>query len=740
LLCLAVLFITFEWWAKPIVAHQASAAMGRKITLKGPMEVAWSWNPRIILEDIRVANTTWSPEPFMSTIRRLSFRIDLRQLFQGQMILSQIDLLESVVRLESSKTGLPNWIFAADASEKPPQKTTDETALPAVKDLVMQNGRLSYQDYSTDHKTTITLAELKAETTGPDEAITVNGTGQWEARPFRLTLHAGSLAALQAPAPYPVQARLQLDPWRVELDGTLRQALELAGVDLNVSLEGAPDPAPDASSPPRYSLRGHLTRRDKTWVLESIHASVGQSNLTGRVIIDMKEIRPFFRADLSAPALDVDHLMAVVAGPKSQAKQATKPSEVDSSSPTLDLEVTRAVNGVLTFQSETIKLADHTLQDLQAEIRLEDGHLTLRPAFAIAGGSVRATVEVEDRTGPLQSAVKAQIQQINMEQMLANFGKTLKSAGILQGAVDLHVSGRTLPQLLESINGNVSLGMTDKANDTDVTVQFATLEDQQTETERLVKITGEGRMQGQPVKIKGRVGSLNTFYQGKTAYPVQADIQLGQTQARLDGTVQEPRRFTGLKANFIFSGPDPATLSQVLPLNLPHLPAYRLEGDLHHEGQTLTVNTFKGAMGKSDLEGTLTLDTGATPMSLRGELHSQRLQIDELTAETAPTQDDSNAPGAKENKDKQAIPDISIDPDLLRLINADVRFKGKRIVGLGPEVRDVSAAVQLRNGELKITPDFVVGGGKVGATIDVVGHSDPMKSLIKATFDGVNLS
>jgi uncharacterized protein involved in outer membrane biogenesis len=591
----------------------------------------------------------------MSTIRRLSFRIDLRQVIQGEMILSQIDLLEPVVRLESSETGVPNWVFTADTSEKPSQKTTDETTLPTVKELVIQNGRLSYQDYSTDDQTTLTLTELKVETTGLDEAISVNGTGQWEARPFRLTLHAGSLAALQAQAPYPVQLQLQLDPWRIELDSTLRQALELAGVDLDVSLEGTPDPAPDDSSQPLYRLSGHLTRQGKTWRLGSIQASAGQTNLTGRVRVETKAKRPFFRAELSVPALNVDNLMAVVAGPQSQAKQETKPSEVNSSSPTLDLEVTRAVNGVLTFQSETLKLADQTLQDFQAEGRLEDGHLILRPAFDIAGGSVRATVEVEDRTGPLQSALKAQIQQINVEQLLANFGQTLKSAGILKGDVDLKVSGRSLSQLLESIDGNVSLGMTDAANDTDVTVQFATFEDQQTKSERLVKISGEGRMRGQPVEIKGRVGSLNAFYQGKTAYPVQADIQLGQTQARLDGTVQEPRRLTGLKAQFMVSGPDPATLSQVLPLDLPHLPAYQLEGDLHHEGHTLTVNTFKGSMGKSDLSGMLALDTGTTPMSLRGELHAQRLHIDELTAETVQVQDDADAPEAKENKDKQAI-------------------------------------------------------------------------------------
>jgi uncharacterized protein involved in outer membrane biogenesis len=106
--------------------------------------------------------------------------------------------------------------------------------------------------------------------------------------------------------------------------------------------------------------------------------------------------------------------MALVADSQSRAKQKAKTSNAVSSGPAIDLRVTRAVNGVLRFQSEAIKVANQTLRDLEAEVRLEDGRLALRPDFDVAGGSMRATVEIADRTGPLQSAIRAQIQQINV--------------------------------------------------------------------------------------------------------------------------------------------------------------------------------------------------------------------------------------------------------------------------------------------------------------------------------------
>lgn len=80
---------------------------------------------------------------------------------------------------------------------------------------------------------------------------------------------------------------------------------------------------------------------------------------------------------------------------------------------------------------------------------------------------------------------------------------------------------------------------------------------------------------------------------------------------------------------------------------------------------------------------------------------------------------------------KRAIPDIAIAPELLRRFNANVRFQGKQILGLGPQLQDISAAVQLHDGHLKLTPHFGVGGGTVDTTVEVVARTDAMKSSMK---------
>jgi hypothetical protein len=744
--CVVLLFVTFEWWGKSIIAQRASAAVGRKILLDGDLDVDWSWTPRISIERIRVANTAWSPEPFMGTLQRLSFQIDLRQMLQGRVVIHHIELLEPVVRLESSEKGIPNWLFLANRGTESQDagKATGDTALPSIMQVVIQNGRLSYHDYSTDEKMTTTITELRAEATGPEQAVTARGSGQWETQPFQLTVHAGALSALQANAPYPLQTQLSLGMWRVALDGTLTQPLQLAGVDLDVTLEGTPPDAVDTPAPqqPPYWLKGHLTRQGDAWALETIQASAGQNNLTGRVTAEMQGVRPFFHADLASRTLDVDSLLTALTGLQRRSDQGESKSDAASSSPTIDLQMTRAVDGVLRFQSQTVKVANQKLQDVTADARLEDGHLTLSPTFAIAEGTIRANVEVEDREGPLQSAIQADIQHVNLEKILANLGKAPPVAGVLQGDIALAVSGRTLVQLLESIDGKASLTMTDEERNTHVTVKFATYTGSSKETERFVNIAGEGRMRGQPLHLKGRVGSLYALHAAQAPYPVQAELQLGETQARLDGTVRGPRRFTGLTANVALTGPNPATLSKLLPISLPHLPAYQVEGDLHHTGRTWTLKAFKGSMGKSDLKGELVLDTSVEPLSLHGELRSQRIQLDELTAGSRQQeQADQNAPAtAAEAKKKRAIPDITLDPDLLRRLNAELRFQGKRIVGIGLQLYDVSAALQIRDGELKLTPKFGLSGGTVDTQIEVVGRADPMKSAVKANVKGVNLS
>ena len=248
--CVLVLFLTVEWWGKSLIAKQASSALGRKVVLDGDLDITWSWTPQINIDKIRIANAAWSPEPFMATLQRLSFHIDLRQLLQGRIVMSQVELLAPVVLLQSSEEGIPNWLFAVGGGKESqdPTKATDATAVPTISQVAIRDGRVTYEDLSTHKKMVTSIAALTAETTGPEQTVRIKGTGDWETQPFQLNVHAGSLAALQAHDPYPLQAQLQLGQWRAEVAGTLVDPLQLAGVDLEVTLAAlSPETSPAIS-------------------------------------------------------------------------------------------------------------------------------------------------------------------------------------------------------------------------------------------------------------------------------------------------------------------------------------------------------------------------------------------------------------------------------------------------------------------------------------------------------------
>ena len=749
MVCVLGLFLTFEWWAKGIIARQASATLGRRVIIAGDLDVKWSWTPHITVERLRLANTAWGAQPYMGTLRRLAVQIDLREILRGRVVLPMIEILEPVMRLESSAKGIPNWLFLVARGDTAPQtdKATAEYTLPTIGQVIIRNGDVAYHDYSTDTKITGRVTELTATTTGPEQTVEVRGAGQFAEWPFELTVLAGALSTIQDDAPYPVQTQVRLGEWQVTLKGTLTHPLQLAGVDLDVTFEGLPADAatPDTdtrpASEPHYRLAGHLTRQGDAWVLEALSGSVGTSDLAGRVALSMPGVRPFIEANLTSHSLDIDAMITALTDRHNHTEQDTSEPDSESSDPVIDLQVTRAVNGLLSFQGDTVKVSKQTLQDVTAKAQLRDGLLTLQPRFAFAGGTIDATVEVEDREGPLHSAILASIRRLQVEQLLPTRANASALTGIVNGAADLVISGRTVSELIASIHGKAALTMRDTQHDTDVAVEFATFEGPAKAAGREVHLTGQGRLRGQPLRLEGRAGSLYALHAGENPYPIQVSFQLGETHAQLDGTVSEPWQFTGLKANVAFKGPDPARLSPLLPFALPHFPPYQFEGHLQRAGHSWAMQDFKGTIGRSDVAGTLVVDTSDQRLFLRGDLQSQLLQVDELTAAMSQPQEQATPPTRTADKagNRQVIPNIAIDPALLRLLDAELRFRGKRIRGIKLPLSDISTTIQMHRGNLTLSPTMGLGGGTLRAEIEVVGRHNPVKSAVNATFDQVDL-
>jgi uncharacterized protein involved in outer membrane biogenesis len=268
------------------------------------------------------------------------------------------------------------------------------------------------------------------------------------------------------------------------------------------------------------------------------------------------------------------------------------------------------------------------VHNVSADLALQDGHLSLRPVFDLAGGTLRAQVEVDDRgEAPLHSAIQADIAHINVQQVLAVFGMEHQATGRVDGHIDLAASGRSLPQLLASLAGKAALRVRDQASRTDFRMTFATESGTPQATSR-VRLASQGRVRGEPFRLEGHVGA---WYGGQQPVPVQMHLRLGETRARLDGTLGQGPQRTGLAAQVAIQGPDPARLSSLLSLSVPSLPAYRVEGRLLQHGSTWTLKGLKGVIGDSDLAGELSLEVSNEGLALHGDLQSQILVVDELT-------------------------------------------------------------------------------------------------------------
>lgn len=227
---LVVLVFIFDWnWVKGIVTSQASAALGRQVRIEGDLDVALSWQPRIQVDGIHVANAEWSDNPHLLSLRRLTVQIDLRELLRGRIVLPTIEILEPVVWLERSEQGQGNWPALADSKEPKAQ-----TELPTVGQLSLRDGRLNYHDRATATQAHTSLV-MNA---GANQAVSLQSQGQIDDEPLELKVQAGALVGLEQQAPYPLQTQLKAGAWQAKLDGTLIHPLQLQSADLNLLLEG----------------------------------------------------------------------------------------------------------------------------------------------------------------------------------------------------------------------------------------------------------------------------------------------------------------------------------------------------------------------------------------------------------------------------------------------------------------------------------------------------------------------
>ena len=94
---------------RPELGLALSSAMGRAVSLDGPLSVEFLPWPTLRISDVWIANAPGAATRSMFEVRQLSVRLSLKALTRGRIEMSSIILDEPRLAIEPGPDGRPNW-------------------------------------------------------------------------------------------------------------------------------------------------------------------------------------------------------------------------------------------------------------------------------------------------------------------------------------------------------------------------------------------------------------------------------------------------------------------------------------------------------------------------------------------------------------------------------------------------------------------------------------------------------
>jgi uncharacterized protein involved in outer membrane biogenesis len=452
-----LLAVFFDWnWLRDPLASMVSKALDRRFAIHGDLTVDVSMTPRITVNQIELANTSWGSQAEMLNLDRLEFSIRLKNLLDRQVVLPEIRLSKPRLVLEKDAKGKANWTFSTTEKEKQDKPTE----FPKIGLLTIDDGKLVYRD----PKTEANLVVLTGVDTAKRQIIEVRGQGRFEKAKLVVQATAGSLLSLREKlAPYPINIEVAFGNTKVTAKGTLKDPVQFQGPDLTYTVQGSDlsefYPVIGVSLPktPPYKLSGHLTREGEQWILKNFQGFVGSSDLSGNIVYTTRNKRPFLQAELASKKLDFKDLAGFLGAEPTPKK--TESNRVLPDRP-YDLKALRTGDADVKFQSKNIITPNLPIDEFTAHLQLDHGKLRLAPLnFGIDIGRITSNITLDAQKDKIATKADLEIRKVPFKRLLAKTRFAEQSEGTFLGRANLAATGNSVAEMLGYADGDVAIIM-----------------------------------------------------------------------------------------------------------------------------------------------------------------------------------------------------------------------------------------------------------------------------------------
>jgi uncharacterized protein involved in outer membrane biogenesis len=489
-----LLVLLWNWdWFIPLVEAQASAALGRKVTI-AHLHVRLGRDTTVAADDVMVANPAGFPDDSpLARIGRLSIVASVMDYIHSRtIVLPNVTVDRPDIHATALADGKSNFSFPSIAN-KPGSKPS---APPQIGDLVINDGTARVIDPKMKSDFALTIATRAASGTGKS-AIVVTARGTYAAQPITGRFVGGALLSLRdTKDPYPIDMHLANGDTKVALVGTVENPLNFAGARLKLQFTG-PDMAellpltgiPFPKTPP-FSLTGNVDYRRPDIRFTDFEGRVGKSDLGGEIDVTPRAgTRPDVAMNLHSQNVDLVDLGGLIGaqpGNRSEAGEtATQKRDLAAASASKNLLPTtpinlprlRAADLHVKYRGEHIENKFTPFDKLVLDLDVVDGNITLHPLdFVIGDGNITSQITLDPDAHDLVHA-KADIrfQHLQLSRIM-KATHTFKGEGIIGGEAKIDAHGNSIASMMGHGDGELKLVLVSAGNVSALLVDIAGLE------------------------------------------------------------------------------------------------------------------------------------------------------------------------------------------------------------------------------------------------------------------------
>jgi AsmA family protein len=455
---------------KTVLAAKVKEATGRDLTLAGDIELEISFQPRLAINGASFANADWGTGPSMATIERLEAQVDLLPLLSSEVRVNRFALIGADILLETDANGTPNWSLpgagGAGAGADISGSTGGADYAFAVDEIAIERARLSYLDGITGETQIIAIDSLTASAASASDPIAIAFAGSLNSSPISANGTIPSLNAIQAGGAMPIDLVVEGGGATISAKGAVSP--ESFDVALTASGESLADLGglTGAALPPLgpYSLAAHVTNPDGTYRLGGLDLKMGESTITGEASLALGGSRPILTAELQSTLLDLADFGVEPVPADAGTGEGTGDGDGDGRlfpNDPLPLEGLRAVDATVRFAGTRVIKEPVTLENVVADIHLENGRLTMNGINAdLAGGQLGIAGIIDSSQSPTGVSLQVVSNQVEAGALLQTFvGSEVLTGGRVNMNVDVAGSGNSVREIMASLGGATNFEM-----------------------------------------------------------------------------------------------------------------------------------------------------------------------------------------------------------------------------------------------------------------------------------------